>query len=374
MKNPQVTIIIPTFNHGHFIAEAINSVLKQTYPHYQIIVIDDGSTDNTADIVAQFGDAVHYHWQENQGLSAARNTGLSLATGDLINFLDADDWHFPQFLENLLNHLTTHPHLDGVACGYRFATEFDQPLAQSSSHTVPSVQLHTKLLAGNFIAAQCFLLKRHLFISDTRFDTHLTACEDWDMWLRLSRYHHIAVIPDILTQVRVRLDSMSGNQMRMLVNRFAVIQKYYPNPQTEPAPRAYAFAYFRTAIEYLQSRQMPQALQCLRVALRFYPPLAQDPELYYELACSDQSRGNRGHLQNWDPTQAQEYLFSTLETLGLTSPQNQTYAYWTLGKLSHQTGAKQNTRHFCQQALITKPVTPISLPLLKLYARTFLPK
>ena len=86
--NPRVSVIIPSFNYGHYLSEAINSVLYQTLPVHEIIVVDDGSTDNTEEIVRTFGDKVIYVRKENAGLSAARNTGIEHSTGDLIAFLD----------------------------------------------------------------------------------------------------------------------------------------------------------------------------------------------------------------------------------------------------------------------------------------------
>ena len=114
---PTVSVIIPTYNHGCFISDAIESVLAQTYRDVEIIVVDDGSTDGTEQIVAQFGNRVRYIWQENRGLSAARNTGIAHAKGRLINFLDADDWHAAEFLEQLITRLDANPTLDGIACG-----------------------------------------------------------------------------------------------------------------------------------------------------------------------------------------------------------------------------------------------------------------
>src|ERR1035438_6648430 len=94
-----VSIIIPCFNHGHFLAEAVESALEQTHSKKEVIIVDDGSTDNTAQVARQFGDKVRYCWQKNRGLSGARNRGLSEARGEYIQFLDADDLLMPEKLE-----------------------------------------------------------------------------------------------------------------------------------------------------------------------------------------------------------------------------------------------------------------------------------
>ena len=94
-----VSVIIPTYNSGQFIQDAIISVLEQTYKDVEIIVIDDGSTDNTSTQLKSIGNKIIYKWQENQGVSQARNIGLKLAKGELIAFLDADDIWFPEKLQ-----------------------------------------------------------------------------------------------------------------------------------------------------------------------------------------------------------------------------------------------------------------------------------
>src|SRR5947209_13220762 len=94
-----VSVIIPTYNHGRFIADAIESVLAQTYPVSEIIVVDDGSTDETQEVVEKFGEKVRYIEQANAGVSAARNTGIENSDGDLVAFLDADDTWLPEKIE-----------------------------------------------------------------------------------------------------------------------------------------------------------------------------------------------------------------------------------------------------------------------------------
>src|SRR5947209_609603 len=100
--SPAVSVIIPAYNYATYLPKAIDSVLKQRFTNYEIIVVDDGSTDNTADLIAKYGDRVRYVYQKNAGLPSARNTGIKAARGDYVGFLDADDeWH-PNFLQNAM--------------------------------------------------------------------------------------------------------------------------------------------------------------------------------------------------------------------------------------------------------------------------------
>ena len=97
-----VSIIIPNFNQARFVVSAIESALGQTYPFFEIIVVDDGSTDNSREVVARFGNKVRYMWQKNQGLAGARNTGIKAAKGEFIGLLDADDEWERNFLDSML--------------------------------------------------------------------------------------------------------------------------------------------------------------------------------------------------------------------------------------------------------------------------------
>ncbi len=100
---PTISIIIPTYNSARYLPEAIDSILQQSYPHYEIIVVDDGSTDNTPAVLGSYQHPIRYVYQENQGVAAARNTGLSLAQGEFVLFLDADDYlALPTMFEEML--------------------------------------------------------------------------------------------------------------------------------------------------------------------------------------------------------------------------------------------------------------------------------
>ena len=107
---PKVSIITPNYNHAQYVGDAIRSVLAQDYQNFEMLIIDDGSTDNSREVVAQFtDDRIKYIWQENKGLSAARNTGINIAKGELIGLLDADDIYETDFLSTLVSILTTNP-------------------------------------------------------------------------------------------------------------------------------------------------------------------------------------------------------------------------------------------------------------------------
>lgn len=115
-----VSVIIPTYNYGRFIANAIESCIDQTHPKVEIIVIDDGSTDDTRSIVDRFGDRVVYHYQINQGVSSARNAGLDRAAGDFVCFLDADDYFVPDAIEAMVDALSSRKNV-GMVIGRSYS-------------------------------------------------------------------------------------------------------------------------------------------------------------------------------------------------------------------------------------------------------------
>ena len=264
-----VSVIIPNYNHARYVADAIRSVLSQTYRCYEIIVVDDGSTDDSRAVVARFGDRVTYIYQPNAGLSAARNTGIRASSGSLIGVLDADDLYEPDYLEVLVAALREHPDAGGVHCGYRFVDHENRPLPQVEARAIDPEALHGALLDGNFLVPESILLRRSVYEDVGPFDETLRACEDWDVWLRASSRHRVVHSPRLLTRHRVLPGSMSTDPERMLTSRLAVLAKHV---RAEPvsagksqAHRAFGRAYLGSCVEFLQVRRpgaslpMPEA-------------------------------------------------------------------------------------------------------------------
>ena len=192
-----VSVVIPTYNYGHFIAEAIESVLAQTYEIQDIIVVDDGSTDDTEKIVSQFSDRIRYFRQENAGVCAARNHGIAKATGDFIAFLDADDIWYPEKTEKQLKKFAADPAVGLVHCGMR---EFD-------SSTGKTIRLHRN--GGEGWVAEDILIwekpviigtggsiivRRDVIETVGDFDTRLKNGEDWEFCLRVARKFKVAFV------------------------------------------------------------------------------------------------------------------------------------------------------------------------------------
>ena len=171
-----VIVIIPVYNWERFLAEAIQSVQRQNHHLLEIIVVDDGSTDKTAEVAAQFQDRIRYVYQPNQGAPAARNTGLKIASGDIIGFLDADDLWTENKLELQLPRLVDNPSID-IVLSYQKRlrlTAYIDDIPQFEEFEEPQINL--SLGSGIF--------RKSIFKKVGLFDENLYHCDDWDWFMR----------------------------------------------------------------------------------------------------------------------------------------------------------------------------------------------
>lgn len=228
---PLVSIIVPAYNYASFVAEAIHSALQQTYSNIEVIVVDDGSTDDTASVVCALAEKdtrVLYIHQKNQGLSAARNTGLQHAKGEFIVFLDADDYLHLQKIQAHLEHFQQKPDTD-ISYGrsryflsgkpHELFASFDldnkdwMPCVSGNATTVMPA-----LIVNNIMPVCSAMLRRSVVTSVGNFDTTLKSLEDWDYWLRAAAKQCIFCFSEddrLAAYIRVHDISMSQNVLRM---------------------------------------------------------------------------------------------------------------------------------------------------------------
>lgn len=364
-----VSVIIPNYNHAAYLADAIQSVLNQSYGSVEIIVVDDGSTDNSRAVAAHFGDQVRYIWQENRGLSAARNTGIAAAGGAYIGVLDADDLYEPNFLQVLVGILAANPAAAAVYCGYRFVDQGNQPLPQIEVRPLPPPAVYRELTRGNFLVPEAILVRRHCYTTVGPFDESLRACEDWDMWLRIAKGHLVLASDQILTRHRVLPASMSSDPVRMRTNRFAVVQKHFgpeaPAMEDGVARHAYSYAYWCTAVEHLQHHAPVQAYQAVRRMVEINPAIVGELDIFYDLARGEQPKGNRGDRATFDGERSAALLLGLLDRLfaeptlrhlgAMHKRVAYANAYWALGLLTYAAHDLAKARRFLWLALWQQP-------------------
>jgi glycosyltransferase involved in cell wall biosynthesis len=204
----RVSVIIPAYNYGRFLGEAIQSVLDQTFQDWELIVVDDGSTDNTREVVTAFADPrIHYVYQQNQGNPAARNAALKLVTGEYVAFLDADDVWFPEKLEKQVAQLDSLPPTVGLVYAdvYLFNHEDGTIIGRFfQGRTPPRGRIFRELLdaEGWFISDTGSLIRREVFQRVGLYDESFSWYEDWEMWVRIAAAYEVEALDEPLARCR----------------------------------------------------------------------------------------------------------------------------------------------------------------------------
>ncbi len=194
---PLVSVIIPTYNRAWVISAAIDSVLSQDYPNFELIVIDDGSTDNTRAVLNNYDEKINIIYQENRGVSAARNAGILQSNGEYIAFLDSDDLWEDKKLSCQINFFIENP--DALICQTEeIWVRNGKRVNPKVKHKKPSGMIYEQSLHLCLVSPSAVMIKRRLFDQVGLFDENLLSCEDYDLWLRISIKNPIYLTPEPL--------------------------------------------------------------------------------------------------------------------------------------------------------------------------------
>ena len=291
MTTPRVSVIVPCYNYGHFLADALDSVAAQTFGEWECIVVDDGSTDTTPEVARRYVERdsrFRYVRQENRGLPAARNTGLRETSAAYVQLLDADDRLAPRKLEIHVGHLDAHPEVDIV---YSLVTYFrsDAPdRVQYSmygrlsrplwSNVTSNAEARARLEFFNILAPLAPVVRRSIFERAGVFNEAVRACEDWDFWLRCAiagcEFRYLEANAS-LAALRTHSSSMSRSSERMIrglidaaltFRSTAVGSKW----REETLPRVYEMA---LGVHAVEQRHRRAALRHFRRSIRGPGPL-----------------------------------------------------------------------------------------------------
>ncbi len=278
---PKVSILIPCYNVAKYLPESMDSVLRQTFQDYEVIIIDDGSRDNIGEIVKQYiADypqvCIRYLHQENSGLSMARNLGVKHAMGDYLALLDADDKWTPEHLRKSVSVLDEFPEVGLVHANISRFTSSGQDLG------VP--QRREEFLSGEIfehiflrradISCPTVVFRKSCIESVGPFDANLArlGCEDRELWLRIAQKFKFKYIPEVLAYYRVSPDSMSRNVEKMFAARIYVVNKFFPENFHHPLrDQALAKIHRDLGDELLVAQQYPVARQEYRKSLAYRP-------------------------------------------------------------------------------------------------------
>ena len=209
MNMPKVSVIMPVYNGVRFVAKAIESLLAQDFRDWELIVVNDGSTDGTADVLAGFtDDRIHVFHQANGGEAVARNRGLDAVSAEYVAFLDADDLYLPNALGDMSAYLDAHPEAHALFSDGYFCDENDRPLGRLSEVRPGPFTgniLEPLVLDPAVIAGIICTMTRRATISDSgvRFDPALVIGPDWDFWIHLARYAQFGYLDHLTCMYRV---------------------------------------------------------------------------------------------------------------------------------------------------------------------------
>jgi glycosyltransferase involved in cell wall biosynthesis len=280
---PAVSVILPTYNRAATLRRAAQSVLNQTYRDLELIVVDDGSKDGSAEVIAALADhRVRFvQHPENQGGSAARNTGLRLARGRYVAFQDSDDVWVDEKLARQVAHMEENPDLGLVYCGMTSVAD-RQGCAHGSKvvRYTPGPEIGAvagnilgELAARSFISTQTILVRRDVLSAAGGFDAELPALQDWDLTLRLAGICKVGCVPDSLVFAYFSGDSVSLNQAKRSRALARILAKY---PEIfEARPRVCGRYHYTLARGFMKAGAWPAARTHIRLARKLNPTNAK---------------------------------------------------------------------------------------------------
>lgn len=341
IKMPKVSVVIPTYNRAHLLSGAINSVLNQTFNDLEIIVIDDGSTDNTRGVLEQYGSGINYIYQQRGGRGQVRNTGIKAAKGDYIAFLDDDDIWLPEKLEKQVKFLDANP---DIGLAHTFVELIDAQGYPLKEATKKQLQGYKKAAKTGYtyetMSRSCLMftstviVRKECFDKVGFFDPGLEAFEDWDFYLRFALEYRIGTILEPLVRFRIHeahstMDEFTRGRIKVSIKHLNMLKAgsnfSYPgrlryNFYMHLANAYYIdmqFAIFRSyALKALKSR--PLALFVSRIGLHFAVSFIPDtvitvlrkgkalffkkPRLYSQRIIPEEAYGGplAAHLKRYD--------------------------------------------------------------------------
>ena len=245
-KKPEVSVILPTYNRGWVLREAIDSVLAQDFKDFELIVVDDGSTDNTGQILDSYNQDLIVLRQSNRGVSAARNRGIAAAEGRLIAFLDSDDLWLPRKLSSQVDFFNSNP--------TAVINQTEEIWIRNGVRVNPKTRHHKfsgmifeRSLALCLVSPSAVMIKKNLFSKVGVFDESLPACEDYDLWLRISCQYPVHLIDTPLIMKRGGHADQLSKAPGLDKFRIQALKKIIESGQLEPDS-------YRAAVRTLQEK------------------------------------------------------------------------------------------------------------------------
>jgi glycosyltransferase involved in cell wall biosynthesis len=223
---PKISICIPTYNRKRYLEEAVQSCLAQTYTDYEVVIVDDGSADGTAEMIKNAGYAVRYHWQKNAGDAAARNKLIEIARGQYVTFLDSDDLLVPDALERMAKAAEAERE-PVVVYGPYIRIDGQGNVVGRCKRKLRTGRI-TRYLFEDILVHSCgSMFPRKILEQTTGFDTSLPVCSDYDLWLRLSTRYKFVALREPTFKRRRHSANLSAASAANKMHELEVLRRFY---------------------------------------------------------------------------------------------------------------------------------------------------
>ena len=307
---PTISVIIPTYNRCSLLAQTISSVLAQDYGDFEILVIDDGSTDNIKQIICEIKDSrIKYFHKDNGGASSARNLGLKNAHGQFICFLDSDDLWSDNFLSTMTGCLLKNPQYGAAYCMRTLLFEDGSTKSSYQKEFFFSGQVTAQLFQKTFIQTSTICLRKEV-LEGIFFDESLTNGEDVDVWLKVSARTKFLFVPDVQIIYRQRMVSDAAGFDSKYCNRIRVLERFYfklggdKYIPRKTAIRKLSYAYRSAAKKALNASCRKATIELTKAALQYQK---WQIRLYFDLIKAYSINKKNDKMPNWQiPVPLQE--------------------------------------------------------------------
>lgn len=273
----KISVVIPSYNAAKYVVVAVESVLAQTYRDFEILVVDDGSTDDTREVLRKYGAAVQYLYKTNGGVSSARNYGIEKARGKYVAFLDADDVWLPEKLEKQMAVMEADAR---IGLCYAATEKVDENLrtigrieADVYEDYCAALLLNLNIVAGSCSSA---VVRRDVARQTSGFDAQFSTCADWEYWLRLSLLTRFAPVKEYLVKYRVVAGSMSSDPFVSKRDTEGVLKKFFaapdlPEKYKKLEKKSLSNNLMVVSGEFLHNGKILESVRCMWKSLWLYP-------------------------------------------------------------------------------------------------------
>lgn len=283
---PRVSVIVPTYNAPHFLVETVESILAQTYRDYELIVVDDGSGPATREALEPYIGRIRYLWRPQGGPSAARNTGIKRATGELVAFCDHDDLWLPAKLEHQVAYIDSCPDAGLYYCDYlHFGDRTDKRARRQHSGRV-----FTKLWQKRFLQTLTVVCRAEVFQKVGLFDEGLRYCQDYDMWLRVALHYEFGFTGGVLAKYRLHPGNLArkGGLENTLEKLYVILKAHRLGREAGLIGwyirnRVFSEIYLRVGQDLESHGYLADASRCYCRSLRYRPARLKIVKFAYQL-------------------------------------------------------------------------------------------